>query len=234
MKKFNNKIKKIIHYKNIKAFTLAEVLITLGIIGVVACFTIPALISSIQDYQLKQAWKKEYSVMSQAVSRMVQDNGGSLAGLFTTNDSIRDNFKQYLNVAKSCNNGASFGDCWASNYQQLKGGSYGWGNTSGLILDDGASIMFENGNGTIPTALTCSWQIPPNSNNLYICGYAPVDVNGPTKGPNIVGRDIFSLWILQDKILPEGCAQDGRTASPVTACSPTGSGSSCSAVYLYN
>lgn len=214
------------------AFTLAEVLITLGIIGVVASITIPTLMKNTQDAEFKSKWKKEYSVMAQAVAQMVQDNGGSIAGLFTSNDVMRDNFKQYLKYSDECANGASFGNCWASVYNGLNGlsgsSAVGWGNTSGLILNDGASIMFESNAGVWSNCLGVI------TAQLSVCGYVPVDVNGPQKGPNVVGRDIFSLWVLQDKILPEGCIQDGRQAIASTECSSTGSGSSCSAKYLYN
>ena len=50
-----------------RGFTLAEVLITLGIIGVVAAMTMPTLINSTQGAQYKTAYKKALSVMSQAV-----------------------------------------------------------------------------------------------------------------------------------------------------------------------
>ncbi len=39
-------------------FTLSEILITLGIIGVIAAVTIPSLVQGIQDAQFKAAWKK--------------------------------------------------------------------------------------------------------------------------------------------------------------------------------
>lgn len=48
------------------AFTLAEVLITLGIIGVVAAMTMPTLLNSTQGIQYKTAFKKSLSVISQA------------------------------------------------------------------------------------------------------------------------------------------------------------------------
>ena len=60
------------------AFTLAEVLITLGIIGVIAAITIPNLINNIQERQLKEAWKKEYSVLNQLYQKIANDNGGSI------------------------------------------------------------------------------------------------------------------------------------------------------------
>ena len=52
------------------AFTLAEVLITLGIIGVVAAMTLPTLINNAQNKQLEVAFKKSYSALSQIAQRV--------------------------------------------------------------------------------------------------------------------------------------------------------------------
>lgn len=57
------------------AFTLAEVLITLGIIGVVAAMTLPALIQKQQRLEASSRLKKFYSAMSQAIIRSEVDNG---------------------------------------------------------------------------------------------------------------------------------------------------------------
>lgn len=51
-----------------KGFTLAEVLITLGIIGVVAAMTMPALINATKNAELKTASKKGYSVVAPSYS----------------------------------------------------------------------------------------------------------------------------------------------------------------------
>ena len=56
-----------------KGFTLAEVLITLGIIGVVAAMTIPTLISKSQQRQHVVAWRKAYSALAQGVRLMQAD-----------------------------------------------------------------------------------------------------------------------------------------------------------------
>lgn len=58
-----------------KAFTLAEVLITLGIIGIVAAITLPAVINKIEDKQFKSAFKKQYSAVSQAMLKVYADEG---------------------------------------------------------------------------------------------------------------------------------------------------------------
>ena len=65
------------HYKNKKGFTLAEVLITLGIIGVVAALTIPTLISNYRKSVVETRLKRVYSVVANAMSYAVKDNGES-------------------------------------------------------------------------------------------------------------------------------------------------------------
>ncbi len=55
------------------AFTLAEVLITLAIIGVVAAITIPALMSQYKDMVAKQQFKRAYSVIQQAFQAVYAD-----------------------------------------------------------------------------------------------------------------------------------------------------------------
>ena len=57
------------------AFTLAEVLITLGIIGIVAAMTIPSLVQDYREKAQVTRVKKFYSVFSQAYTMALQDNG---------------------------------------------------------------------------------------------------------------------------------------------------------------
>lgn len=65
--------------RNFSAFTLAEVLITLGIIGVVAAMTMPTLMNSTQGAQYKAAYKKALSALGQAVTLNVALDGGNFA-----------------------------------------------------------------------------------------------------------------------------------------------------------
>jgi len=69
--------------RNKKGFTLAEILITLTVIGVVAALTIPNLLQNTNQAELKAAWKKTFADVSQAVTLLVNDNGGTLAGAYT-------------------------------------------------------------------------------------------------------------------------------------------------------
>lgn len=58
-----------------RAFTLAEVLITLGVIGVVAALTLPSLIQKSTEKETVVALKKFYSESSQAFSLAVEKDG---------------------------------------------------------------------------------------------------------------------------------------------------------------
>jgi prepilin-type N-terminal cleavage/methylation domain-containing protein len=211
-------------YKIQKAFTLAEVLITLLIIGVVASLVVPALINDTQDAELKTAWRKAYSELDQATRRIIQDNAGSLIGICATgNDSCLKNlYLPYLNYTKSCgpNNG-----CWHEVYKfkHLDGTPVNWGDETynGVILTNGAIIDFNE------MRSDCSY----SKGSITVCGQINIDVNG-LKTPNVVGKDIFRIHLLYNSILPAGST--GDTYSPLNECnnsSPNCWG--CSSKYLY-
>ena len=64
-----------------KGFTLAEVLITLGIIGVVAAMTIPTLMTKYAKQRTETQLVKFYSMMNQTLRMSVADNGDRTDGL---------------------------------------------------------------------------------------------------------------------------------------------------------
>ena len=70
---------KLSNMRAMNGFTLAEVLITLGIIGVVAAMTMPTLMNSTQGAQYKAAYKKALSAISQGVTLNVALDGSSFA-----------------------------------------------------------------------------------------------------------------------------------------------------------
>lgn len=114
------------HTPQYKAFTLAEVLITLGIIGVVAAITIPLLNNSIQDLQYKNAYKKAYATAVQAISNASANK--ELEYVPSTSTWTKRNvnffyFRSYFKVIKDCGTVDSAGvatvattpaDCWAA------------------------------------------------------------------------------------------------------------------------
>ena len=78
------------------AFTLAEVLITLGIIGVVAALTLPALIQSNKNIEIEAKLKKIYSAMNQAIILSEADNGPKEYWPLCETTSCRWYYEQYF------------------------------------------------------------------------------------------------------------------------------------------
>jgi len=80
------------------AFTLAEVLITLGIVGIVAALTMPALIQNYRNQVVETRLKKFYSTMNQAISMSIKDNGDVETWTYF-NDDQKDEDGNYINRA---------------------------------------------------------------------------------------------------------------------------------------
>ena len=167
------------------AFTLAEVLITLGIIGIVAAMTLPSLIGKYQEKQWKVAYKKAYSSMSQAFMRM-QANDEFLDmslrltdGEYTVTDAAGENFKtmsKYFNSVKTCfDNNAD--ECWVCEEGQagyIYGGAPDWlgcGKRNYAFIDYSGIAWYMYSNNEWPVL---------------------VDVNGFNR-PNKLGRDRFVM-----------------------------------------
>ncbi len=151
------------------AFTLAEVLVTLGIIGVVSAMTIPSLTQNWQRKAYVTQLKKSYSEISQALESVISDNNAlNLSEAGVNYNSVRTFTNNYFKKAKDC--GGSPSGCFAGNYKTINGGYWGtpWGSSC-FVTAGGASICMTNYN-------------------------AFVDINGQ-KGPNIVGRDFFAFNI---------------------------------------
>lgn len=181
-----------------KGFTLAEVLITLGIIGVVASLTLPALIQNHQKRSLEVATKKFYSMLSQAVKQYMADEGvDDLRNTPLSGDNYNDwddpvgldvkvNFaKKYLKVVKECNDTEN---CFAEKYKAWDGGE-----TTYDFVKDGRypwDKVFVLADGVV---LKIGYTGPFN---IF------VDVNGK-KGPNRVGYDFWSMSIFYDGVIDE-------------------------------
>lgn len=219
--------------KRFNFFTLAEVLITLGIIGVVAAITIPALINNTNDNELKTSWKKIYSELSQATLQMAADNGGTLDGAFGTavnSDNYRNVYMQYMKNIKQCD--MSLGSiCWASTANMNNQGNHAWNCNwnnlrSSAITPDGAILCF------VHTATDCS---SINAGKTTACGNIYIDVNG-LKPPNVNGRDVFVGYTNINGLFTPAGAEGTYAANPANnqGCNTTDSsaGPKCSFDYL--
>ena len=193
-------------------FTLAEVLITLGIIGVVAALTLPTLI---KNYQ-KQVWvnqlKKAYSTLGNAFNKMAADEGvvdwkqtycgeniNGTSDFYNNKDELSEEcfsriFKQF-NVVKKKAYTEPCHDEWCKAGMDT--------DEEGNVLWTPPELFDSSMCGEIVTADGFTYYFVP-------VGYSPrdidifVDINSRAKGPNITGRDIFLFYadLNKGRILP--------------------------------
>lgn len=169
------------------AFTLAEVLITLGIIGIVAAMTLPTLINNQRNKALEIALKKAYSRHSEAIM-LVKDEMGI--------DNLRTEFATYDVDNKVYARSEEFYTAYYKKLKIIGKCNYvkevrNYNNTNNAFLDRGK---------TNPLKLladgTCA-QITINALKINIT----VDINGAGKGPNRLGHDIFVFNINEQGLL---------------------------------
>ena len=186
-----------------KAFTLAEVLLTLAIIGVVAALTIPAVVTKITKDQYVTGLKKAYNTLKAVEREAIQVHGPMENWDWSTGTTTSDFEKYFLphfDVLKNCGATTEKG-CFATGLTNLSGGTY----------DDFNSIYYYK----IVTSDGMSWayEKSPSTTPLYMQGVFYVDVNG-LKSPNRWGRDIFEFWVYPSNlgIKPRGSYKlDGKT-----------------------
>jgi len=202
-----------------KGFTLAEVLITLLIIGVIASIVIPGLIADTQKIEYKTALKKVYSDLSQASLMIRQDNGGTFRGIFPDNDTFHSGtasgfphvFGKYISMSRMCGtSGSNVNDsnpCWHVNGK--------WFDSSGNPMSgcDGCQTFYTSngywatGSGVVGS---CSLNDAPNNIVNACVSYILVDING-IKKPNKINTDIFYFYIAETGIKPYKSTSDFLT-----------------------
>lgn len=171
-----------------KGFTLAEVLITLGIIGVVAAMTIPTLVSKSQQRQHVVSWRKAYSALAQGVRLMQADEATPDDFVTSFNTQGEQEFayltalSHYMKLGKICHEGKAVEEgCIPKDYPiKALNGRYLGQSMAGL--GGGSSCS-----STLDGALICF-----DSFIVYI------DVNGYSK-PNVAGKDVFAALVDFDK-----------------------------------
>ena len=209
---------------NCKGFTLAEVLITIGVIGIVASLTIPTLVNNNRNAQLRTGLNASYSLVSQAITRLSSDIGGNIHSRYAyQEDTLKPDLIKYFKVIKDCN----LHDCvqpsgrmcyhykeFVGDNNRLNGHYIAHGQ---FVLANGMTVFVFNGTGS----------------HLAIS----VDVNGHNKGPNRLGYDFFTFQIMPDNtIRPAGSPQSD--ISEVSLCSTTtpalSNGIGCTAKALFD
>ena len=175
------------------AFTLAEVLITLGIIGVVAALTIPSLINNYKAKRLRSQLLKSYSTVQQVFKQMEADDESIDPSSFTRQSgSFYRSFKNHLNGITDCGTWTTkdlpCANVYNLNYKTLDKKSMVkryYFDDGQIVLPDGTLLIFEN-----PAAEDYLWVL--------------VDINGYNNPPNILGYDLFVFEFLEGELRTMG------------------------------
>ena len=214
----NNKI------KTKSAFTLAEVLITLVIIGIVAALTISAVINTYVERSTISKVKKGLSTIAQAKKLAEAQNGSIIGWNFGSGATAEtaaqfwNYLKPYLSVAKDC---GSTEDCYHSGaIYRLNGDFHRNSDTKyyKFVLSDGGVMWVRTGGSG--SSGRCSVSDGEIDN---VCAVFAYDVNGD-KSPNTFGKDIFLYEMSIDGVYPN-CAND---------CNKNNKGFGCSGYIIKN
>jgi len=185
-----------------EAFTLAEVLITLGIIGVVAAMTIPTLMSKYREKVLITKLKESYSMISQAYKLAIEENGdasGWSLGTGMYDENAHKNFankvKPFLKLSYDCvgDRSAVIKNCSpkATGYSDIS--SY-----AVVRLMNGATLVFRIWSPTCSFNYKVDGSIYKNN----VCGQITVLLEPDKKQQ--AGLNSFSFYATTDSIVPFG------------------------------
>jgi len=190
----------------VPAFTLAEVLITLAIIGVVAAMTIPTLIADYQKKVYINKLKTTYTTLTHGMQLLMAETGcfddiectGAFDGIYSDvtdaewNKTFFSKMEKVFKIAEKCDNTGNSCKLLGDKYKKLGDGDYidyTTENRVGFTLQNGAWIFFNNAKHEFPSA--------NNSAIKKVVSYMVVDTNG-SQGPNQAGRDLFQMILAQN------------------------------------
>jgi len=190
-------MKKLLHNSKIYkfGFTLAEVLITLVIIGVVAALTIPTAINKYKDEELKSQFRKAYSTITQAIYKIEMNDFYGYARCYSSYDTqlrqdwtdcraFFDALAKNLHVQKICRGNAKAEGCVPTYYHNHQKGGCEPLAPNGIENDDYVYVL---PNGQIIITFGNGWQ------SRFL-----IDINGK-KPPNALGKDLFEFAMQRDK-----------------------------------
>lgn len=185
-----------------KGFTLAEVLITLVVIGIIATVTVPSILQSTERQEFISKLKKANSVLHQGLSAIARESGYPLGDYtFLIEEKIfLDEFSKVTNVIRTCE---SIRDCYGQD--EFKRYSFLNGSPADNAFIDGKTVITTDG-------IAYTYALEPFLNfgiaeEDYVNQIASivVDVNTAERKPNRAGMDVFMFYLINGKgIVPAG------------------------------
>ena len=162
-------------------FTLAEVLITLAIIGVVATMTLPALMTNTAEQQAKTGLKKGINTLTEAAQMNQAIDGFDYASLTSTDTESTDEQSLYALLSKRAS--VDYGKSGLGKHFSIQSGAEEGKDNYAVFFRDGAAVLFS------PDASVMSANnVSTMESDGMVHGIGIIyDTNG-SKGPNILSN----------------------------------------------
>lgn len=215
---------------NNKGFTLAEVLITLGIIGVIASLTLMNLLANYKKQSSVQQLKGAYSILSQAIESSKKDHEDIPYWNFSlgTEAFVNEYLVPYLKLTNLGAYHAPSTPGYDYFFYYLGNNTYDITNQSVVLHSTAKAYIYGLPNGMLATIAVYK----SHTFNIGTC-VIRVDINGTTK-PNMLGKDVFTFSFAENypKLIPGASnryAYDKYTSEELLSDSVTGGCNSGSA-----
>ncbi len=210
------------------AFTLAEVLITLGIIGVVASMTLPSLIQSYKERVTVTKVQKAYSILNQAFKRISEEYGEpqDWPGVEKQIGSCGECSIAHLNLYSNFISGEKYIAPRVNQGKKvigLNGGFFTFSDSRPSLITPDGTFYFSHLRQCGVYLLTTG-----NRSACTMGGDILYDIDGEQKGPNQLGKDVFSFVTAQTGVYPAGMVG----SYTVGDCKLNGGGYSCAEYIL--
>lgn len=236
---------------NKKAFTLAEVLITLGIIGVVAALTMPVLVNKYRKIVIANQFKKSYSILQNVIVRAQKDHGtfgewpcfsASWGGkLFLNVDEFMKYISEAINVTKKesdryvaasaikmCGSSTDYVTMNGKVLKSSSGDPY-WKKETSFYLADGSCLYFISMDGNEPI-----YEDLKNNKGNNPVMHVYIDVNGAKAQPNKLGIDLFAFEIYYNGKIANYKGYDPKNCSTLVSAATLGTGYACAARLIHD
>ena len=205
------------NFKYFAAFTLAETLIVMGIIGVVAALTIPNLNSSTADKEKVAKVMKAYSDISDAIGRAEAVYGPVNDWVqLASNDvdmfnRMGERITEFMKISKTCGTNKNQGCIGKNFYDKTSNYVPIFSLIAGDSADLGYKVILADGMSLSISAVygTGDW--------LFL-----FDIDGPNKGASMLGKDIFSFTIVRNSSPTELRPDPKSTTTSLNNCFQSG------------
>ena len=196
-----------------KGFTLAEILVTLGIVGVVAAMTIPHIQTSVLKQQVGPRLMRAINTIENAIQLSFTQEDVNKFYEFS-NKNVTELFEEYVEPVMKGSKGSFSSFKYYTNFDQS--------SSNHIQVTTSAKIF------TTPDGMQF---FGPTSGSLSTCTgskctkYFYIDVNGNSTPPNALGRDLFQMLLMEDgSVVAKGAENDwttGATSKASKTCNKT-------------